>query len=83
LTQKESLGFVDEVFEVMAQVNRRLTKVNTFDWVTRVNLPGRKPGPSQPTPLKQNLVPRFDNKSRLHFLTGQGLQDEICIRLHF
>jgi hypothetical protein len=35
--QKEALGFVGEVFEVMAQVNRRLIKVNTVDWVTRVN----------------------------------------------
>jgi hypothetical protein len=35
--QKGSLGFVGDVFEVMTQVNRRLTKVNTVDWVTRVN----------------------------------------------
>jgi hypothetical protein len=35
--QKVSLGFAGEVFEVMAQVGRRLTKVNTVDWVTRVN----------------------------------------------
>jgi hypothetical protein len=35
--QKESLGFVGEVFEVMAQVNHRLTKVNPVDWMTRVN----------------------------------------------
>jgi hypothetical protein len=35
--QKGSLGFVGDVFEVMAQVNHRLTKVNTVDWVTRVN----------------------------------------------
>jgi hypothetical protein len=35
--QKVSLGFVGDVFEVMTQVNRRLTKVITVDWVTRVN----------------------------------------------
>jgi hypothetical protein len=35
--QKGSLGFVGDVFEVMTHVNRRLTKVNTVDWVTRVN----------------------------------------------
>jgi hypothetical protein len=35
--QKGSLGFVGDVFEVMAQVDRRLTKVNTVDWVIRVN----------------------------------------------
>jgi hypothetical protein len=32
-----SLGFVGDVFEVMAQVDRRLTKVNAIDWVIRVN----------------------------------------------
>jgi hypothetical protein len=35
--QKESLGFVGDVFEVMAQVDRRLTKVNTVDRFIRVN----------------------------------------------
>jgi hypothetical protein len=35
--QNESLGFVSDVFEVMAHVDRRLTKVNTVDWMTRVN----------------------------------------------
>jgi hypothetical protein len=34
--QKVSLGIVGDVFEVMAQVDRRLTKVNTVDWVIRV-----------------------------------------------
>jgi hypothetical protein len=60
--QKGSLGVIGDVFEVMAQVDRRLTKVNTVDRIIRVNKPCRKPGASQPTPLKQNLVPRFDNK---------------------
>jgi hypothetical protein len=32
---------------VMAQVDRRLTKVNTVDRIIRVNWPGRKPGASQ------------------------------------
>jgi hypothetical protein len=35
--QKVSLGIVGDVPEVMAQVDRRLTKVNTVDWMTRVN----------------------------------------------
>jgi hypothetical protein len=34
---KVSLGIVDDVFEVMTQVDCRLTKVNTVDWTTRVN----------------------------------------------
>jgi hypothetical protein len=33
------LGFVGEVFEVMAQVDRRLTKVNSVDRIIRVNEP--------------------------------------------
>jgi protein gp37 len=44
--QKVPLEFVGDVFEVMTQVNRHLTKVNTVDWVTRVNYPSRKPGAS-------------------------------------
>jgi hypothetical protein len=35
--QKGSLGFVSDVFEVMAQVDRRLTKVKTVDRIIRVN----------------------------------------------
>jgi hypothetical protein len=35
--QKVPLGIVGDVFEVMAQVDRRLTKVNIVDWVIRVN----------------------------------------------
>jgi hypothetical protein len=35
--QKVSLGIVGDAFEVMAQVGRRLTKVNTVDRVIRVN----------------------------------------------
>jgi hypothetical protein len=31
------LGVVGNVFEVMAQVDRRLTKVNTVDRIIRVN----------------------------------------------
>jgi hypothetical protein len=37
--QKESLGVVGEVFEVMAQVDRRLTKVNAVDQIIRVSKP--------------------------------------------
>jgi hypothetical protein len=34
---KGSLGVIADVFEVMAQVDRRLTKVNTVDLLIRVN----------------------------------------------
>jgi hypothetical protein len=35
--QKGSLWFVGDVFEVLAQVDRRLTKVNAVDRIIRVN----------------------------------------------
>jgi hypothetical protein len=35
--QKVSLGLVGDVLEMMAQVDRRLTKVNPVDWIIRVN----------------------------------------------
>jgi hypothetical protein len=35
--QKGSLRVIGDVFEVMAQVDRHLTKVNTVDWIIRVN----------------------------------------------
>jgi hypothetical protein len=35
--QEVSLGIVGDTFEVMAQVDRRLTKVNTVDRILRVN----------------------------------------------
>jgi hypothetical protein len=38
--QKGSLGFVGDVFEVMTQVVRRLSKVNTVDMMIRVNCSG-------------------------------------------
>jgi hypothetical protein len=63
--QEGSLGVISDVFEVMARVDRRLTKVNSVDLIIRVKEPDLKPGASQPTPLKQNLVPRFDNKIRV------------------
>jgi hypothetical protein len=34
---KGSLGVIGEVFEVMAQVDRRLTEVNAVDLLIRVN----------------------------------------------
>jgi hypothetical protein len=37
--QGVSLGIVGDVFEVMAQVDRRLTKVNAVDRFVRVNKP--------------------------------------------
>jgi hypothetical protein len=39
-----SLGIVDDVFEVMAQVDRRLTKINTVDLLIRVNTPAENLG---------------------------------------
>jgi hypothetical protein len=39
-----SLGVVGDVFEVMAQVDRRLTKVNTVDLLIRVNTPAENLG---------------------------------------
>jgi hypothetical protein len=38
--QRVSLGFVGDVFKVMAQVDHRLTKVNTVDLLIRVNNSG-------------------------------------------
>jgi hypothetical protein len=38
--QKGSLGVFGDVFEVMAQVDRRLTKVNAVDLLIRVNNSG-------------------------------------------
>jgi hypothetical protein len=35
--QKGSLGIIGDVFEVMAQVDRHLIKVNTVDRIIRVN----------------------------------------------
>jgi hypothetical protein len=38
--QSGSLGVVGDVFEVMAQVDRHLTKVNSFGPIVRVKEPG-------------------------------------------
>jgi hypothetical protein len=38
--QRVSLGIAGDVYEVMAQVDRRLTKVNTVDWMIRVRFSG-------------------------------------------
>jgi hypothetical protein len=38
--QKGSLGVIGDGFEVMAQVDRRLTKVNTVGLLIRVNNSG-------------------------------------------
>jgi hypothetical protein len=48
---------------VMTQVDLGLTSVDRFDsadLVISVNDVNYKPGASQPTPLKKNLVPRFE-----------------------
>jgi hypothetical protein len=46
IDQGVSLGVVGDVFEVMAQVDCRLTKVNIVDRLIKVNKPGWKPGAS-------------------------------------
>jgi hypothetical protein len=58
--QMVSLGFVGDVFGVMAEVDHRLTKVNTVDRLIRANQPGRKPGASQ-----EGLNLRFPLRERL------------------
>jgi hypothetical protein len=60
--QDVSLGIVGDVFKVMAQVGRRLPKVNTVDRILRVNYPGRKPGASQ------CISALFDSQSVLSFI---------------
>jgi hypothetical protein len=62
-----SIGFVGEVFEVMTQVDLGLTNVSRFDLADSVisgTNANKKPGVSQPTPLKKNLVPRFEFSRR-------------------
>jgi hypothetical protein len=67
--QKESLGFVGDVFEVMAQVDRRLTKVNTVDRLIRANQPGENLGCHSLPPL--NRISSRDSTIGVeqHFLT--------------
>jgi hypothetical protein len=45
------LGIVGDVFEVMAQVDRRLTKVNTIDLLIGVDTPAENLGRHRMTPL--------------------------------
>jgi hypothetical protein len=48
---------------VMTQVDLGLTSVGLFDMADSVisyKCANKKPGASQPTPLKKNLVPRFE-----------------------
>jgi hypothetical protein len=48
---------------VMTQVDLGLTAVGWFDSadsIISINNTNKKPGASQPTPLKKNLVPRFE-----------------------
>jgi hypothetical protein len=77
---RSSIGFVGEVFEVMTQVDLGLANVSRFDLADSaisVNDANQKPGASQPTPLKKNLVPRFDQQKLEWFLPSwQGLQRE-------
>jgi hypothetical protein len=54
---------VGSAFEVMTQVDLGLTTVGRFDSADSAisaNEANYKPGASQPTSLKKNLVPRFE-----------------------
>jgi predicted P-loop ATPase/GTPase len=69
--QKESLGFVGDVFEMMAQVDRHLTKVNPVDWIIRVINPaenlGRHKYERQTVPhLQQEIVTLQDKRIQWH-----------------
>jgi hypothetical protein len=58
-----SIWFVGSVFEVTAHVDLGLTNVGRFDSADSAisaNDANQKPGASQSTPLKKNLVPRFE-----------------------
>jgi hypothetical protein len=63
--QGVSLGIVGDVFEVMAQVDHRLTKVNAVDRFVRVNKPDWKPWASQSS--KENFwIPWEDGRRWLN-----------------
>jgi hypothetical protein len=57
---------VGDVFEVMAQVDHRLTKVNAFDWTIRVNGPAENLGRHSQPPL--NRISSRDSTTRLEQL---------------
>jgi hypothetical protein len=61
--QRVSLGIVGDVFEVMAQVDRRLTKVNTVDLPIRANTPAENLGRHSLPPL--NRISTRDSTTRL------------------
>jgi hypothetical protein len=65
---------LSDVFEVMAQVDRRLTKVNTVDRLIRVNNPTENLGRHSLPPL--NRISSRDLTTRLeqHLLMSQRLQ---------
>jgi hypothetical protein len=73
--QKGSLGVIGDIFEVMAQVDCHLTKVNTIDRIIRVNKPGRKPGASQYRSMIGSLL----------YLTATrpDIQLSVCLCAHF
>jgi hypothetical protein len=69
-----SLGVVGDVFEVTAQVDHRLSKVNIVDLLIRVNTLAENLGRHSLPPL--NRISSRDSASRLekHFLMRQRLQ---------
>jgi hypothetical protein len=60
-----SLGVVGDVFEVMVQVDRRLTKVNLVDRIIRVNKPAENLGRHRKKGGEKLLyIPRAYSKSQ-------------------
>jgi hypothetical protein len=82
-----SIGFFGGVFEVMTQFDLGLTSVSRLDSadsVISINDGKQKPWASQPTPLKKNLVPRFDNKTRaIPCIMTRFTKGEKHLCLHF
>jgi hypothetical protein len=77
------LGVVGDDFEVMAQVDRPLTKVNSVDRIIRVNYPADNLGRHSLPPL--NRISSRDSTTRLeqHFLMRQRLQSRRYTRSYF
>jgi hypothetical protein len=83
LDEGGSLGVAGWVFEVMAQVDPCLTKVNSFDWIIRVNEFWWKPGASQPTALKRISSRDLTIRLEKFLLTRQSYKSRRHTRLHF
>jgi hypothetical protein len=61
------LGVVSDVFEVMAQVDRRLTRVSTVDLLIRVNTPAENLGRhNRPPVASREAHPKMSNSKIPH-----------------